>query len=195
MNQSLPKLEAPGKGLGFIPTLIARYLLMPRWSRTFDWKKISDLFNSETEKIIKLVETIPPEQWVHKKLVGRLQGLEDSSRYWSVADTLEHLVIVGRHITHAAQELSSGRELSKVPRVEDVKPTGHVEALEIFEEFKSFSRSINDRCFLLSKFSDSKLLGTHPWFGPLNHRQWMIVLAIHQRIHRKQIEAIKTLLP
>jgi hypothetical protein len=31
----------------------------------------------------------------------------------------------------------------------------------------------------------------HPWFGPIDAFRWHGLLALHQRIHRRQIEAIR----
>ncbi|WP_456381897.1 hypothetical protein [Hydrogenimonas sp.] len=30
----------------------------------------------------------------------------------------------------------------------------------------------------------------HPWFGALDPKGWMVMGAIHQTVHRRQIEAI-----
>ncbi len=30
----------------------------------------------------------------------------------------------------------------------------------------------------------------HPWFGPLDAHRWHCLLAFHQGIHRKQIQAV-----
>jgi hypothetical protein len=31
----------------------------------------------------------------------------------------------------------------------------------------------------------------HPWVGPLTAHQWLNLAAVHQRVHRKQIQAIR----
>lgn len=188
--EKAPQLDKPGAGIGFVGTLFARYILMPKLSRNWNWQKIFEVFENETSQILKLVESVNPEKLNIKKLVPPIRGIEDSSRFWSISDTLEHLVIVGNRVEAVAHLLAAEQQPNKIARVEDVKPQGGLPSEKVISDFKNLSLGLKNRSQSLIQTKDSAIKAKHPWFGPLNHRQWMIVMAIHQGIHRKQTEAI-----
>jgi hypothetical protein len=51
-------------------------------------------------------------------------GIEDSSRYWSAAMVLEHLIEVGSRIATGVVELTHGQAASVKADIADVKPKG-----------------------------------------------------------------------
>lgn len=117
--------------------------------------------------------------------------MEDSSRYWSAAMVLEHLIIVGSLMSEAVVLLSRGVAPDSSLGIADVKPLGgvsHDQSLALFTEFLATTAhrmtvDVLDR--------ESKKCLVHPWFGPLDLRQWHWLMAAHQRVHRKQLEAIR----
>jgi len=122
-------------------------------------------------------------------LVSKLFGLEDNSRYYSVAMVIKHLLIVGQALQVRIPILSRGKKLNRHIKIEDVKPYTEIEddIVQQFEEFLSSYREI-----LRQNIEDIHINNTseHPWFGALNPKQWSILGMVHQIVHRRQIEAI-----
>ena len=190
-SAAAPKLAPPGAGLPLLQRLYARFYLGPYVAAKADWDESLRSFARETERILTLVEGVPAETLTHRTLVPPQQGLEDSSRFWSIAMTLDHLVIVGEAIVAGVIQLAKGEKpLGKVS-IADVKPrppgeTGAA-AIARFREFTAeaparFEREARDR--------DSAVTHEHPWFGPFTARQWIWLLGVHQGIHGRQIQAI-----
>jgi len=121
-----------------------------------------------------------------------VRGLEDSSRYWSVWMTLEHLRIVhlgiARTIDSLAREIAPSGQASTAA----VKPRADVDASVVEDYEKSCDA-------LLAAGAAAKLNSTarfpHPWFGPLNDRGWFALAGGHLGLHRRQIERILADLP
>jgi hypothetical protein len=184
-----PKLQPPGAGLPWWQLLAARYVLFPLAVRKLTWESASRLFQKEGQKVLALWETFPPSRLTERVLVPRLRGIEDSSRYWSAAMTVEHLNIVGFGILELIAGLRVGRTPARAPRVQDVKPRGEQPPGEVRAEFSR----------LLTQAAGTReqpiapgvgLRAQHPWFGPMDAFRWHCLLGIHQRIHRGQLEAI-----
>lgn len=185
-----PKLQAPGAGLPKLELLIAKHLIFPqRFRTTSDEKAVAD-FQEESDKILKLARQLTNQQLAERRLIPRLRGLEDSSRYWSVAMTMEHLTIVGNGTRGIILALS--RNQTDLPKLgtADVKPSTELNVFDCVSKFEEFSntfvRSVQKIDY--DKYPNARHL--HPWFGPLTARQWLVFAAPHQKIHRQQIESI-----
>ena len=85
-------LAPPGAGLPVIQAFALRYLIFPAYCLTTSWDKALDAFQSEGQKLVTLVEPLSEEQLQRRVLVKAPLGIEDSSRYWSAAMVLEHLM-------------------------------------------------------------------------------------------------------
>jgi hypothetical protein len=114
--------------------------------------------------------------------------MEDSSRYWSVWMTLDHLRIVHHSFIRVIRALSRGVVPPGRASTADVKPSPDVTYAVISE----YEQSCDD---LLATVAEAPSLDTrvryaHPWFGPLNAAGWYALSGGHLRIHRTQIERI-----
>ena len=185
-----PRLGKPGAGLPLLELLLARYWFLPRGTRRSTWEGNARQFQEETRKILTLVDGLSAEQLSRKILLPRLQGMEDSSRYWSVAMTLEHLVIVGNAMKEAILKLSHGEKLKGKISTADVKPKGSDEAPASLEAFRTLGERLIQDIEVGVGAKDSPARFAHPWFGPLTAAQWMWVMALHQAVHRRQIREI-----
>lgn len=147
------------------------------------------MFQKQGRILVDLTLNLSADCLQEPVLIERIQGIEDSSRFWSPGMVLEHLIIVGSQMMRGIVQLSRGIELTGTPDVAAVKPKQAygAGAVGVFQSFLSqyadtMNREVADR--------NSTTTLTHPWFGPMNAHQWHCLAAIHQTIHRKQMQKI-----
>jgi len=182
-------LAPPGAGLPAVQAFVLRRLVFPAYCLRTSWDKALDAFQSEGHKVIALAERLSAEQLQRRVLVTAPMGIEDSSRYWSTAMVLEHLILVGSEIATSIIDLTQGSSDIAETDIAAMKPQGG-KGLEILQDFRQFlgdyqrtiAEDIGDR--------SSKNRHAHPWFGELNAHQWACLAAVHQSIHRKQVQRI-----
>lgn len=190
------RLQPPGAGLPWYELAAARFVVFPLLCRRLSWAAAGRQFQTEGAAVLKLWDATPPDRLTERVLIRRIRGIEDSSRFWSVAMTVEHLNIVGHGVRRLIGGLRVGQAPPRAARVEDVKPRGELPPAEVRAAFVQ----------LLADAATSDATeppiprGTepsapHPWFGPLDAHHWHCLLGIHQGVHRKQIEAIRAKLP
>ena len=187
-----PKLDKPGAGLPFPEWFVAKFFILPGLLKLDQATAIKN-FDKESREIQALCAQFSDEQLTKKVLVKRLQGLEDSSRYWSIAMVLEHLAIVNTGMAQVVVALATNDSaLATAPRrgTADVKPAGIQSAQEALASFEKVRSEVLDKVSAVDTSANADLKYPHPWFGPLNARQWLIFLSLHSNIHRRQIIAI-----
>jgi DinB superfamily len=121
-------------------------------------------------------------------LIARPPGLEDSSRYWSVLMTLDHLRIVNLALVRIISSLAAGKVPEGRASTADVKPDPDVTAA-VVREYDNSCDAVSEA---LAATRGLKTLAcfTHPWFGPLDLSAWHALAGTHLAIHRVQIERI-----
>lgn len=188
--QPEPKLDKPGAGLPFFEWAVAKYILLPRLFKNTNKEQALRFFSTEAEKIIALSMDLDLEKLSQRCLIPRLAGLEDSSRYWSVAMTLDHLIIVSDSMRKLIVGLSTGGSNFKRRGTADVKPNIDVDAVTIRSAFKEMTENfVKDiGATNIDAFPDAT--HPHPWFGEQNASHWLTIAGAHMRIHRQQVEAI-----
>jgi hypothetical protein len=182
-----PRLAPAGAGLPKAELAVARVL--------FGWRRLRGSaeqfiasFQMERERIRHLVESHSAEEASKRVLIERVRGLEDSSRYWSVWMTLEHLRIVHEGLARIISDLARGVAPPGVVSTAAVKPKEDVDAAVV----RVYEKSC-DMVLAAAKGAPNLKSGvrhTHPWFGPLDAHGWLALAAGHLRIHRVQIERI-----
>ena len=189
-----PKLASPGAGLPLVERLVARYILLPKLVRKTSPARALTYFMRTGEDILTEIKTVSDTEIQTRVLIPRQRGLEDSSRHWSIALTLEHLQIVGCGMTEILLLLSRGEKPTLVADTALVKPQGKhpPSAQKCREEFQSFLQLTQERIKSERGANLKKLTHPHPWFGELSADAWQVLLSIHQNIHRNQIQAILT---
>ena len=190
--QSPVKLQPPGAGLPFIQRVVLRYWLGPVVSKRTSLVDIHSRYDRLTQKIVTSVKNLDPLKRKNKVLVNPIRGLEDSSRFWSIDDVLEHLLIVSRAMESVVLLLSSGKIPDGEADTAKVKPRGKIP--DPLPEFLSFAPGLIDRIFAQLQKSglnlETGVKFKHPWFGPITARQWLWLLSTHQGIHYQQIKQI-----
>ena len=191
-SPNAPALAAPGAGLPAPELWIARVLFALK--RRFGSREaFTARFEQERAAIRQLLSTSDPTRRGQQVLIPRLRGLEDSSRFWSVWMTLEHLRITNSIFAMVIQSLAHGQVPTKKASTADVKPradlTANVEA--------AYEASCDELLSTVAAISDLKTTAkyAHPWFGPLDAAGWHALTATHMGIHRAQIAKIIASLP
>src|ERR1700722_8136809 len=93
-----PQLQPPGAGLPRPQRLIIKLIMGPFVSRWTPKAKSQERYELLTKKIIEIVSVVPLEKRRIPFLVNPIMGLEDSSRFWSLNELMEHLLLVARNI-------------------------------------------------------------------------------------------------
>ncbi len=186
-SQDEPTLAPPGAGLPKVELFVARLLFGVR-RRTGSRESFSARFEQEREIIRGLVQSCDEDSAARRVLIQRVRGLEDSSRYWSVWMTLDHLRIIHRSLGHVIGRLTRGIVPEGKANTAAVKPSPQVTGAVVAE----YEKSCDD---LLATVGAAATLKTpvryaHPWFGPLDAAGWHALAAGHLSIHRVQIERI-----
>jgi hypothetical protein len=185
---SEPKLAPPGAGLPKIELIIARLLFtLQRWRGNRD--SFNARFQQERAGIHALVNPCDAESGTRRVLIKRVPGLEDSSRYWSVAMTLDHLRIVHGTIIRTIEALAGGVVPKVVASTANIKP-GLQATMAVVTDYE---QSCDRLLAAVAAVPDlnTPLRYAHPWFGPLNAGGWHALAASHIKIHRVQIERIR----
>src|SRR6516225_795328 len=108
MSDSLePKLAPPGAGLPKVELFMARAIFAWR-GRKSTRDGVNVRFQRERHAVRSLACSVDPEAAAQRVLIRRLRGMEDSSRYWSVWMTLEHLRLVHESVNRVIASLAKG---------------------------------------------------------------------------------------
>ena len=156
-------------------------------------RRASELFRAEADRILALARSFDPADAARPVLIPRIAGLEDSSRYWSVCMTLEHLVIVDTAIAGVVGALAAGVVPPGTASTAALKPSPSADVGAI-DRFEAVASDYLARTGALADLR-STVRYRHPWFGPLTALGWHRLAAAHHRIHRKQVERIVRRLP
>ncbi len=190
-DRPAPRLQAPGQGLPWWEAWLARYVVFPWSCRRLDWAAAARLFQTEGQQVLRLWDEADHDRLRQRVLIARFPGIEDSSRNWSIAETVEHLNIVGDSILQTLDLLERGQTPDEIVRIEDVKPQGRASAEDVRQRFVVLLDRV--AAFEAQATPTPRGAGSrypHPWFGPLGRFEWHCLLGLHQRIHRRQIERI-----
>lgn len=198
MTAEEPKLAPPGAGIPWPQRMLMTYLVRPLVADRSDWLENARGFSAVTAKLLNECEGLSEQVLGQRALVPPQRGLEDSSRFWSIAMALEHLVIVGSQIELVIAELTNERvpidpksQRRAVVDTAKVKPFGSMPPSEALEKFRQWAVGAEQRVLEASRSHTSRARLAHPWFGPFNSKQWQWLMTQHQAIHLRQIRAIK----
>ncbi len=182
-----PQLAPPGAGLPAIELFIG--------GRLFALKRLLGSRESFTAKfelervaIRDLVNSCSPTKRRERVLIPRLRGLEDSSRFWSVWMTLDHLRITNSVFAMVITSLVHGKVPQRKASTAEVKPDPAVTATVE----SAYEESCEKLLAVVAAVPDLKtgVRYAHPWFGPLDAFGWHAISATHMGIHRAQIARI-----
>jgi len=78
--------------------------------------------------------------------------------------------------------------------IADVKPKGGHDA-GIIAAYRAFLADYEDKLQHQTGPRDARGTAPHPWFGDLTAQRWVCLGAVHQQIHRRQLQRIMAGLP
>jgi hypothetical protein len=181
------KLAPPGAGLPFPENLIARILLGLKRSMGSP-QSFTAKFVAERGRISGLISGRDEETLSTRVLIPRLRGLEDSSRYWSVWMTLDHLRIVHHAFIGVLDSLANERVPEGEASTAAVKPDAQVKAA-VVGEYEASCDALLATSGRIRNFK-TRARFPHPWFGPMDAHGWLALSGGHMAIHRVQVERI-----
>lgn len=187
LPSSPPQLQPPGAGLPWYERLVGGVMLRRR-ARGATRRQNAARFAQERDQILDLVRSCCAQAAARPVLIARLRGMEDSSRFWSVCMTLEHLRIVNHGTGELIRLLGLGQTPTRRTGTADVKPRPGI-GVEVIGAFEAacahFARCVDEVAELRTA-----VRWPHPWFGPLDAADWHFFTAFHMKLHHHQIEAI-----
>jgi len=184
------RLQKPGAGVPWYQLLFLRLYIKPFVAAKGGWEKDKADFARINAKILKICDGLNNVELGRRILVPKQPGLEDSSRYWSAAMTLEHMVIVGHGIRDITISLSKGIVPGGAADTAAVKPQGAMTPAESLDAFRNFAARTMEEIDTALGDTDSTAVFKHPWFGDFNTRQWHWMLAMHSIVHLRQLREI-----
>jgi len=182
-------LGKAGAGLPKVQAFVLRYIAFPMLRMSVSWENALKIFESEGAKMEQLIAGLDQEQMHTKVLVPLTFGIEDNSRYYSAAMVLWHLIYVGETIRDGVISLSRGENLDFTVKIANFKPFVEISA-SVIDDYKGFLASFGPDLEQHVKNRHIENYHSHPWFGPLNPHGWLVMGAVHQWVHRRQLENI-----
>lgn len=182
-----PLLAPPGAGLPAVELFAARAVFRLR-RLTGSRRSFDAHFARERARIAALVGCCSAEAGARRVLIRRVAGLEDSSRFWSVWMTLDHLRIVHELLAQLIGELVHGVAPPGAASTAAVKPSPTA-GPEVVAAYEASCDALMEVCAAAPDLHTAARY-PHPWFGPLDAAGWHALAATHLGVHRVQLERI-----
>lgn len=184
-------IELPDVALPWHQQLVMRLYLEPFVAASREPAGNRKVYETFSAKIIKLAEDIPLAQHTVPVLVPAQAGLLDDTRYWSITQTLEHLLKLDGMAKQIILKLGRGEAPRMLVTPEVVAPSPSADPEKIFSEYREFVPRHLDEIDALLAGDDSKLTEKHPLFGDFTARQWHWSLATRTSLRYRQLKNIR----
>lgn len=188
-------LKPVGERLPWYQHMILRFYMGPFIAGKTDAKGNAEAFNKINEKILMLLDDIPPEMYSTRVLVPPQPALEDDSRYWSIAMTLDHLITTHKLFMEIIRGLAIGKSSTPKLDMDEVKPKQERTPAQVVAEFRALVSTCMQDLEGVMDVADPLASQEHPWFGQFTALQWHWLMAAHSVIHYKQLKGIRKGLP
>ena len=154
------------------------------------------LFRWETRKLDRLLEADESYDVFQVIKIPRVIGVSESNRNWSVLMVLDHLCLVIEDCRKAIASLVDGVEPRGEIDLSLYAPNTDVgfDVLGRFEHLtKGFCLDIQTAIKREGAFAGPTRF-SHPCFGNMSAKNWLAFAALHQAIHRRQVQKIIVML-
>lgn len=111
---------------------------------------------------------------------------------WSIREVCLHVANSVRGVAMLTELLSAGQDGPKTVRMSVLDADEGQSASDILEKLRQDFRRSAAASQMLEGDYDTEKTTEHPYFGPLNGKQWAVFNLMHVSIHLKQIERIKS---
>ena len=182
-----PQLLEPGVGPSKLHLAVMKPIFKLKAQLTSQ-KSLAKQYADHRRWIIDTTRPLKEAQKQKRILISPTRAIEDSSRFWSIYMTLEHLATVEVGLTGIIKDLTHGKKPSTVVRTEDVKPSANAgpQAEKAFISLTSrSSRQLKE--LPVERGGETHV---HPWFGPMTAHQWLTLRTVHLSVHIAQIKKI-----
>jgi uncharacterized damage-inducible protein DinB len=132
------------------------------------------------------------------RLLGLVDGMSESQASWKpqpdewcVKDLLRHVLDAERSVTNFVTSLAAGAAPEGDRRLGSQDPDESATLAELLDRLRQERARLLDFVESLSPSADLSATFTHPFFGPLNCKEWVAFQRIHDGDHAGQIEKIK----
>lgn len=144
------------------------------------------------EELRALIERTAADCARHLEGVSEAQAVfKPAAEEWSIAEVLRHFTPSVERVSHFAQRLAAGKAVQWEPRVGTLGYEG-ISFVEIREKLGQAWQACLAVLASAPASTDEETRVAHPFFGPLNWREWIAFQRIHALDHLQQIEAIKS---
>ena len=171
--------------------LVMRLYMGPFVASSSNDVRNREIYKKFSGKVIDLASEIPFSQHSIPVLVPAQAGLLDDTRYWSISQTLEHLLKLDTLAKQIILKLAGGEEAGVVVTPAGVAPQGRMESEKVFEDYKNFVPLHLDEIDAALASSTSKLTARHPVFGDFTARQWYWSLGMRTSLRYRQLKNIR----
>jgi hypothetical protein len=188
-------LQPPGAGLPALERVTLNFIFKTA-AAVVPARQALKLFRRESAELLRLADEDESYDVFQILIIPRVIGIEDSSRNWSVLMVLEHLFLTNKDMLEIIKALVDG----VVPRGEvDVamyKPEPNIgyDVLNRYRDLNNEYEESIERLLQSRGNLNTAARYRHPWFGRLDAHQWHCLAAIHQRIHRRQMQKLVAML-
>jgi hypothetical protein len=122
--------------------------------------------------------------------VSEAQAAFAHDEEWSMKEVLGHMLESSHSINREIANLAEGRPSSAVGRIGHT-PGGDRPVEELRRELAELWVETGRLVASLSESASLEPTREHPWFGPLNFREWIAFQRMHALDHVEQMEKLK----
>jgi hypothetical protein len=137
----------------------------------------------DVQPLRQVAASVPPERFRERP------GPED----WSAAEVFTHILTMNEHGANAIEGILDSGALP--PRIED--SLRHEEranlqtADDYWRAFESRREQLLERVSRAHGDEHLDIKITHPLFGPLSWREWLLFMRVHDLDHTRQIQSVR----
>jgi hypothetical protein len=144
--------------------------------------ELVDKLRQDVLPLRDVAASVPAERFLERPAEGE----------WSAAEVFTHVLEMTEHGDAAINAIIAGRPQPATVRdaVSGIARSGLRTAEDYWRTFEELRGPFYER--VLGARGDEHLDVTieHPWFGPLNWRQWLLFMRVHDLAHIGQIREI-----